>query len=257
MTIPQEDKKQLKKFEEIEEKYLDKVEPLFDDYLDVLNLIVISNLTLRKKKKRIKEAQKKLFKQIEKISTSFTQDVIKNSEKVAKALLKSIGSKDVQKLSKTKIKEITDSYIEEVELNLKAIATKYKNKADKVAIQKKREVIREESLKFKDGIERQATSQRNKRLVKINELKTKTGGTIKLRNSLRLGMGDVGFRADTDILESVWILNQITQVIHISVIDHKTTSICRSLDQTIRRLGVDQLPPMHPNCRSEIYPLTI
>ena len=260
------DEKEFEQFQKEADELFDEIDNLEDDAVDkmesdfdafIAKLLVIStatNLTLREKKKHINDETKKMFDKINEFSTSFTQRVLEKSNNNAEELAKLIGVENVQKLSETQLNETIKNFSEEVTINLKGMATKFKGQADKNAVQKKRELAKEEAG-YKDGRQRAATSANKKRLTAVNGLTTRTGGKISVRNSLRLAIGDVLFRGDSDVLEATWLKNGITRVVHVSVIDNRTTQICRSLDGTVRILGEDQLPPMHPNCRSRVYPI--
>lgn len=81
---------------------------------------------------------------------------------------------------------------------------------------------------------------------------------IAFRNSERLVRTEVNYFINKAILE-VMKTKGYEQYMYSAILDARTSDICRSLDGTVHYLidaeaGVN-MPPMHPNCRSFIYPV--
>lgn len=82
--------------------------------------------------------------------------------------------------------------------------------------------------------------------------------SVAFTNSERLVRTEVNYFINKAILD-VLNVKGYEQYEYSAILDNRTSAICRSLDGTVHYLADAQvgenMPPMHPNCRSFIYPI--
>lgn len=126
------------------------------------------------------------------------------------------------------------------------------------------DVLRMKSINAARRIEQRKTlfalsPEKEIREKKINEspkivFNDSLGRKINPINQVRLTASDSLWNTAMTGLKTVMIANALTTVIHKSILDDRTTPLCRSLNGKKRNILVDQLPPMHAYCRSYLIP---
>ncbi len=165
-------------------------------------------------------------------------------------------AKELQNFIITK-KKLTSGQIQEMENlseQLKISLNKRLNilidQAKELTVKQELQKIREKKLLMDDATDRiQLTPKKS--LPKLLFTNTK-GQIVSMEAIMKLTVGDQLWSSVTAAQRSEWILLGFRYVLHISVLDEKTTQICIKLDHTERDLLSDQLPPMHFFCRSKV-----
>lgn len=110
--------------------------------------------------------------------------------------------------------------------------------------------IRETKLGITDGSDRiQLTPKKSMPNLLFTNAK---GQIVNMETVMRITVGDQLWATLTSSQRAEWINLGFRFVLHVSVMDTKTSDICIALNLTKRDLKKDQLPPMHLNCRSKI-----
>lgn len=237
--------KERRKLLRIEKKVTNELKEKFNDLIAVLFFIATGDLPIRQKKKQIKRATDRLSKFVKKFSESSMKRVYKERVRAAYKMI----DERPKKLTTGQSNELA-TFVTTMTVQLGGLVDKYENIAVNVSNKAQRAKVREESLGYEDGEDRRAVRQT--RLARDFDFKDSKGRRIKSDAVIKVTAGDTTWDLITSAQNSVFLLAGLSYGYHRSVIDDRTSQICSELDGQVRDLSRDQLPPMHPNCRSVI-----
>lgn len=220
----------------------------YDDFVAMLILIATSDRPKTEKLRLIRARLKRLKAFNDRFAGENMNREYKKAVRTAYALIDQ-PSKKISTGQQKELQNLTNTL--KTDMNAKAEALSARG--EKLVLKEERRIIREESLDYRDGTERRVVNRT--RFRKDVEFQNADGKRVSMGAAMSLIVGDKIWDAIQSARASTWIRSGIEVVVHRSVIDDRTTNICRSLDGKLRRVGVDQLPPLHPNCRSTIEPV--
>jgi len=228
----------------IEEEAVSLAAEKYDGFIEFAILIGISAQSRRDKIRKIDEE----FKKLKAFNEKFSAKTIEEAYSVfAKKALDELGAKK-------KLKEAQNLESKNLQSQMQAELDKrlslYYENAKRLILMEELRQLRESRLNFQDGRQRVLTS--SGRLKSDLLFQDSRGRVVKNEVIMKIAVGDQVWGAMQAGVVSSALLNGVTKGIHKSVIDDKTTDICLELDGKIRDLRKDKLPPMHPNCRSEV-----
>ena len=229
----------------IEKKITNELTDRFNDLIAVLFFISTSDMGIRDKKKQINKAANKLKKYIRTFSQSNLKRIYKQRVREAYKAL----DQRPKSLTTGQEKELA-TFVTAMIVQLDGVTSKYQTIALNVSNKEERKKTRERSLGYTDGEERRAV--RGDRLTRDFDFKDSKGRRIKSDAVTKVTAGDTTWDMMISAQNSVFLLAGLNYGYHRSVLDDRTSNICNDLDGEIRDLSRDQLPPMHPNCRSVI-----
>lgn len=235
-----------------EEKAVKEATREYDDLVATLILIATSNKTKAEKFALINKWKSRMqgfnsefsTRHSESIYTKFADEAWKEAQELEAA----IGNVK-KKLLPSQQQEL-NNLAEQLKIGLNSRLNTLTQQAKELAISEEIAKIREGKIGMTDATERiQLTPTKSKpNLVFTNA----QGKIVSMQAVMKLTVGDQLWKNVTSSQRSQWLLLGFKFVLHISVMDDKTTPICISLNKTRRDLRKDQLPPMHRGCRSGI-----
>lgn len=247
MALTAEDQERL----DLEKKAVDEATKRYDDLISTLILIATSGRSKSEKFTLINEWKRKMSafnnefssRQSELFYKKYSQQAFDE----AKNLVPEIISK--KKLSAPEVEELKN-LSEQLRIGLNKRLGFLTEQAKQLVISEELTKIREQKIGLKNATDRtQITIKRAKPNLLFTNAK---GQIVSMENVMRITIGDQLWATISSSQRSQWVRLGFRYVLHISVMDDKTTEICISLNKTKRDLLVDQLPPMHIRCRSKV-----
>ena len=221
----------------------------YDDLIATLILISTSNRPKREKFLMIeKEAEK-----MRDFNAEFAQRKIEDTyAKFSKEAAKDIG--EIKKKLTAGEESEAKNLAQKLEISLKKRVDVLINQAKELVTKEELAKIRESKLGMTDGTDKvQITPKKTKPDLVFIDSK---GRKVTMDAVMKITVGDNIWETIFDSKRAVYLEYGFRYAKHISVLDDKTTDICLALDQTVRDLTKDKIPPMHPNCRSRIKIIT-
>jgi len=242
--------KEREKMIKTEEEITSKITDGLNEMITILFFISRSEDGIREKRAQVRRAVDKARRAL----VTFAQSKINRAYKdQVRDAYKLIGQAP-KKLNQGQLKEMK-AFSATIEQQIDDVIDKYQSIANRVILQNERQKIRENFLKYEDGSERKAVSSASSKLAKDFDFRDSKGRRIKSDAVVKITAGDTTWSTIVAARNSVFLLSGFNYGYHRSVIDDRTSEICKELDGKIRDLRKDQLPPMHPNCRSVIEPI--
>ena len=241
---------------EKEEKALVKeASTRYNELIASILLVALSNSKKRIKLKQIKKliAKVKVFnKEFVKQFYDIYRDHVREAYLEAKLDSKAAGEQEKQPITNSQSKEAI-ALRDQIEFELDQRADFYEVKARRLLNKQEIAAIREDELGLEDGEEKVVVNRT--KIKKDIEFQDSKGRRITADVLMAIIVGDRYWDLTTAARRSSWVISGITKARHISVVDERTTPICRSLNGEVRDLLKDKLPPMHINCRSRLEPI--
>lgn len=236
--------------EELEALADDLSEEATERYNSFIEVVLLIALSRRTKADKIKEINKQLSKLIDWNSKFTERNLAAIYRKQSREAYKEVSEK-IEDISTAQEAELA-ALVAGLQEEMNGAAENYAKKARKLAINEEIKRIREERLGFTDGGMKQVTSAQSRKLREDMEFRDSKGRIITAETVLGLTVGDAVWVTIQNARASTWIKAGYPFGVHRSVIDDRTTAICRYLDGRVRDLRKDQLPPLHRHCRSRI-----
>jgi len=218
----------------------------YDEFIAYALLVATSTMLLSKKKKLINKKFKTIARRNGDIITKSQYNLYKNGKD---NIYKALGKKS-KRLTAPQKKEL-EIITEQAQQKAIGMLNGYKVKADTLIVSEALKQYRETGLGVDNAQERFAYGKKLKKKLAFQNSK---GQRIKTKGLTRVIIGDSLYSGYVAGQRSTLLNLDILKVIHVSVMDNRTTEICASLDGQIRNILTDQLPPMHVGCRSIIVP---
>lgn len=247
MALTQADQERLA----LEKKAVDEATKKYDELIATLILISVSNKSKKEKFSMIDDLRKKtiLFndefsqRQTELFYNKYTEEAFSEAEKLVPEVL-------AKKKLSTGQKQELESLSEQLKFGLNKRLGALTDQAKQLTVSEELANIREQKLGLKNGSSRiQITPKRSKQNLLFTNAK---GQVVSMENVMRITVGDQLWASVSSSQRSEWVRLGFRYVLHISVMDERTTEICIALNKTRRDLLQDQLPPMHIQCRSTV-----
>lgn len=222
----------------LEKEVVDELGAKYDDLIDFLLLLALSERTSRQRKKQIAAAKLAQYKAYNK---AFSERAARKAYELGKnQAYREVGAK-IQAMSGQQEKELS-AFVGQLNADLDSRLAVYDGNFKKLSYRTELASLRAEVLGFAD------------KKVKKTELLFMDSKGRRISNSaiMSVGPGDIIWDAMESGKRTVYLSLGITEVEHISVIDDRTTEICISLHRKRRDLTKDKIPPMHRRCRSKI-----
>jgi hypothetical protein len=236
---------------EAEQKAVKEATQEYNDLVAALILIAMSNRSKKDKMSFINDWRSRMVKWNSEFASTQTDEVYRKfAEKALKEAKDLLPNLDLKKKTLSVQEEEIKNLSQQLKLGLDRRLDTLIDQARQLTIKQDLEVIREKKLGMKDASDRiQITPKKSvPNLVFSNQ----AGKIVKMDTVMKLTVGDQIWTTVTSSQRAQWLLMGFKFAQHISVIDDRTTKICFALHLTKRDLTKDQLPPMHPGCRSTV-----
>ena len=237
-----------KRLEEKVERLEKEAIGVFNTLISYLVLVGDSSKKKSEKMKMINEKVGKVKKWVDEFANTNLPKLYNRETKVA---YKQIGER-AKSLTSGQVLEVNNLRLDLIN-SMNDKLEEYNRKARRLVLIREREKIRNERLDY-ENYEEKRTINRTKQKKEIVLMDSK-GREITSNAIITIVVGDAMFNAGYSARSAVWLLSGIKYGTHRSVIDSRTTPVCRKLNGKRRNLRKDKLPPMHPNCRSHIEPI--
>lgn len=234
-------------YKQVEKQTVKEIDENIQEFISYSVLVATGVFALNQKKKLINNKFKDIASKNEKIIKKASYELYKAG--------KTKTYKDIKKSPKrltTKQKKELDLVTESTQLKAIGLLNGYKMKADTLIVNESLKMYREDGLGMENAQEKFAYGKKLKKNLLFQNSK---GQRVKTKGLTRVVVGDSLYSGYVAGQRSTFLDNNIFKVLHVSVLDDRTTPICESLDGTERNLLTDQLPPMHAGCRSTITSL--
>ncbi len=224
---------------------------VYDDLIATFILISTSEKSRKEKFVLIEKWRNKIRTYNTKFAEEKTRQIyLKYSGDAFNEAKSFIDEIDVKKKLLIGQKEELENLAQQLEIGLNKRLDALTEQAKQLALRQDLTKIQEKKLGYKDATDR--TQITPKKAVKNLLFTNKEGKIVSMQSVMKFTVGDQLWSNITTAQRTQWLLLGFIYGTHISVMDDKTTIICRSLNLTRRDLRKDKLPPMHNGCRSKI-----
>ena len=231
----------------LEKEVIDELGQKYDDLLDFLLLLALSQTISKQRKLTLasqKVAQYRAFNEV------FSRTRGERAYNLGKnSAYRETGSA-IQKMSSAQEKELA-GLVAQMNADLNARLGVYESNFKKLTYKVDLANLRENLLGFAPVDEQRLFADGRSKKKDLLFLDSK-GRRISNKVIMSVGAGDILWDTINSGKRSVYLKLGITHAMHFSIVDDRTTPICLSLDRTIRDLRKDRIPPMHPRCRSKV-----
>ena len=231
----------------LEKEAVDRLGEKYDDLIDFLVLLALNTNMSRQRKLTL--ASRKVF-QYKNFNSAFSHSTGRKAYELGKNIAYRDAQKPYRKITTAQEAELAN-LVRQLNLDLDSRLGVYHQNFKKLTYKVDISQLREGKLGFTNATERRLLSggKTSKREILFMDSK---GRRISNRAIMAVGPGDMIWDMMGSGQRSIYLSLGITHVLHLSVIDDRTTDICLNLHKKVRDLRRDPIPPMHKRCRSKI-----